>query len=130
VPAGAAILIVEDQPFVGLAVADMVSALGACATEIVATIEDALAVLARGGFAAALLDIDLGGRSSEPVARALDSAHIPFVVTTGFDERVLAGFEDAPRLIKPYLPAELGRALASAIATSPSSRHPSTDSRP
>jgi CheY-like chemotaxis protein len=127
VPAGAAILIVEDQPFVGLAVADMVSAMGAHVTEIVATVEEALAAVARGRFAAALLDIDLGGQSSEPVAHALETAQIPFVVTTGFDARVLAGFEEAPRLIKPYLPAELGRALAAAIATSPSSRHPSPD---
>lgn len=114
-PAGTRVLIVEDHPFVALAVADMIIDLGGEIADSVATIEAALAAVGRGGFTIALLDIDLGGHTSEPVAVAIAATDRPFLVTTGFDDQTIKGFEDAPLLMKPYLSAQLGAALMSLL---------------
>lgn len=110
-PAGTRLLIVEDQPFVALAVADMIDALGGEVAAMAATVEDAIAAIDRETFTATLLDVDLGGNTSEPVAAALAAAHSPFLITTGFELRPFNRFADAPILLKPYLPSQLGRAL-------------------
>jgi CheY-like chemotaxis protein len=114
-PEGTRVLIVEDQPFVALAVSDMVVALGGEVADAVATIEEALNAVARNDFAVALLDIDLDGRPSLPVATAIAAAGKPFLITTGFSGRQLEGFETAPFLLKPYLPSQLGRCLAALV---------------
>ncbi|WP_294392483.1 hypothetical protein [uncultured Sphingomonas sp.] len=105
------VLIVEDQPFVGLVAAEMVEMIGGTVTEVAATVEEALQAVERGGFTVAMLDIDLEGQSSEPVARALHAAGYPFLITSGF-ETCFPGFEDTPRLMKPYVMSQLETKLA------------------
>ena len=109
-PAGTRVLIVEDQPLVALAASDMVANLGGAVAFSAATVAEALDAIAPGRFTVALLDLDLDGCPSDPVARALSQAHTPFVITTGHI-RTIAGFEYAPVLMKPYLTSQLGRAL-------------------
>jgi len=58
-----------------------------------------------------MLDIDLAGRASDPVAAAIAAAGTPFLVTTGFIGRTIPGFEAAPMLHKPYLQNQLAREL-------------------
>jgi hypothetical protein len=65
----------------------------------------------REDFTIALLDIDLGGETSDPVAAALVARGKPFLITTGFGGRTLPGFAAAPLLMKPYLPSQLARAM-------------------
>jgi CheY-like chemotaxis protein len=115
-PIGTCVLVVEDQPFVALATADMVMALGGEVSATVATVEEALAAIARKNFTLAMLDIDLAGRSSDAVAAAIAAAGKPFLVTTGFIGRTIAGFETAPQLHKPYLQCQLARELNALLA--------------
>ncbi len=89
----------------------MVVSLGGEVAEVPTTIEQALDAVARAHFTVALLDIDLDGETSEPVAKALATTGKPFLVTTGFGGRTIAGFEEAPLLMKPYLPSQLGCGL-------------------
>jgi CheY-like chemotaxis protein len=117
-PPGTRVLIVEDQPFVALAVADMVGSLGGEVADAPGTVDQALEAVARNDFTVALLDIDLDGQTSDPVAAAIAAAGKPFLVTTGFSGRTIAGFEDAPLLMKPYLPSQLGRGLLDLLTTS------------
>jgi CheY-like chemotaxis protein len=113
--AGIRVLIVEDQPFVAFAATDMIEELGAIVVEVSASVEEGLIACARGDFQIVLLDIDLDGRSSAPIAAALAAAGKPFLLTTGFDGRKIPGFETAPLLVKPYIQSQLGRGLAALL---------------
>ena len=114
-PPGTRVLIVEDQPFVAFAATDMIEGLGGIVAEVAATVEEGLDACERGEFEVALLDIDLDGRSSAPIAVALADSGKPFLLTTGFDGRRIAGFENAPLLVKPYIQSQLGRGLAALL---------------
>ncbi len=115
IPLGTRVLIVEDQPFVAFAATDMIEGLGGVVTEVSASVEEGLDACGRGDFDIALLDIDLDGRSSAPIAAALAAASKPFLLTTGFDGRKIPGFENVPLLVKPYIQSQLGRGLAALL---------------
>jgi DNA-binding LytR/AlgR family response regulator len=90
--------------------------LGGIVTEVASSVEEGLDACARRDFDVALLDIDLDGRSSAPIAEALAAAGKPFLLTTGFDGRRISGFETVPLLVKPYIQSQLGRGLAALLA--------------
>jgi DNA-binding response OmpR family regulator len=115
-PPGTRVLIVEDQPFVALAVADMLLAMGADACIVAGSVDEAIASIDEDGIAVALLDIHLDGETSEPVASALRAAAIPFAVTSGFTETLPAVYGDAPRLLKPYLAGQLRASVTRLLA--------------
>ena len=63
-----------------------------------------------------MLDVNLAGEASFPVADLLAERGIPFLFATGYgrqgiDER----YRDYPLLQKPFRAEELGRALAALI---------------
>ena len=118
-PPGTRVLIVEDNPLVAFAAGDMVEAIGGIAIAVEHDVEGALAACERGGFHVALLDMDLEGRSSSPVAAALACLRVPFIVTTGNGPHELPGFDDVPLLAKPYFTRELQRALVAQMIAQP-----------
>lgn len=83
----------------------------------VGTIREALEVVAGGDLDGALLDANLDGTSSAPIAAALQTASVPFVVVTGYGALKL--YDDvldcAPRLIKPFSTADFSTTLAAAF---------------
>ncbi len=85
----------------------------------VGTIEQALDVVAEGDLDGVLLDANLDGNSSAPIAAALQTASVPFVVVTGYGALKLNDdvLDCAPRLIKPFSTADFGATLAAAFAT-------------
>lgn len=77
-----------------------------------ATVEQALAVLNTHSFDVAVLDVNLDGKTSQPVADELVARGIPFVVSTGYGQLALDGnYEDHPVLTKPYHDDALLKAL-------------------
>lgn len=77
-----------------------------------ATVEQALAVLDTLSFDAAVLDVNLDGKTSQPVADELLAQGIPFVVSTGYGQLALDGsFKNRPVVMKPYRDEALLRAL-------------------
>ena len=118
-PAGTRVLIVEDNPIVAFTAGDMVEAIGGIAIAVEHSVEGALAACERGGFDVAMLDMDLDGRSSAPVAAALGRLRLPFIVTTGHGPHGLPGFDDVPLLAKPYFTGELQRALEAQMIAQP-----------
>ncbi len=83
----------------------------------VGTIEQALEYVAEGGLDGALLDANLDGTSSAPIADALQVGSVPFIVVTGYGARKLDDevLDCAPRLIKPFSTANLGETLLAAF---------------
>jgi CheY-like chemotaxis protein len=63
-------------------------------------------------FDVALLDINLNGRQSFPVADAVRARGLPFLFATGYGSRIVPEpYRDAPILQKPFSLEELKGAL-------------------
>jgi CheY-like chemotaxis protein len=77
-----------------------------------ATVAEAMSLLAAARPDAVVLDLNLAGETSAPVADALVARGIPFVIATGYGAAGLPpGHHDATVLAKPYDPAELTSVL-------------------
>lgn len=110
---GLRVLVVEDEMMVLLNIESILADLGCEAISAAATVESALALLDAERFDCAMLDVNLGGQTSYPIADALVARSIPFVFSTGYsDDRIAVRFGDRPVLKKPYSDDELSAALA------------------
>ena len=105
-------LVVEDEAWVAFDLEDMLRDLGFEEVVVCGTFALAEETLAARDFPVAVFDLNLDGRISTPlIERALASGtHV--VVTSGYETDTMP-LEDAsiPRLVKPYAPADLARAL-------------------
>lgn len=111
------ILIVEDEPLVGMEIADALETAGFTVLGPVSSNEDALELLAAQGCDAAVLDVNLGRETSEPLARKLTSDGVPFVTLTGYaPDQVPAAFRAARLLTKPILTEVLVAELAGRLS--------------
>ncbi|HEX9932972.1 MAG TPA: response regulator [Allosphingosinicella sp.] len=106
------VLLVEDEPIIAMTAEDMLDALGCDVVASASTLEEALAASERGGFDVAMLDINLNGVTSLPVADRLKEAGTPFIFTTGYGAGVCGGHTDVPLVAKPYRIIDLQAALA------------------
>jgi CheY-like chemotaxis protein len=113
---GMRVLLVEDEAIIAMTAEDMLEELGCATVATAMTVSEALDAVDRGDFDLALLDINLNGADSLPVAERLRETGRPFVFTTGYGSagRDVA-FDDVPLVTKPYqlgdLEAAIGRAL-------------------
>jgi CheY-like chemotaxis protein len=111
--AGRRILIVEDEMLVALVLQDMLADLRCVVVGPSTTVDEALAQIEKQVPDAAVLDVNLNGQMSYPVADALLACHVPFVFSTGYSSnRLQDGYRTYPALQKPYHVMELGDALA------------------
>ena len=113
--AGLRILLVEDEPIIAMTAEDMLQAIGCAVVACAQTLAEALAAAARGGFDVAMLDINLNGEASLPVADRLKSAGTPFIFSTGYGAEGCGPHRDVPLVTKPYRATDLEQALARAI---------------
>lgn len=117
--AGARVLIVEDDPFIAMELQDLLTRCGAKVLGPVPTVSAALAIIDGQHPGAALLDVNLRGTRSTPVAAALRAAGIPFVLVTGYSRSQLDGPEmrDAPIVAKPVRPEKLVQVVFKLLLT-------------
>lgn len=117
---GRRILAVEDEMLVLMNIETALQDFGCSAICSAATIDEALALLARQGFDAAIVDVNLGGEKSYPIADALTRLGIPFVFSTGYsDHGDRVDLEDHPVLRKPYTRAALFSAFEHMLPDKP-----------
>ena len=85
----------------------------------VATVPEAIEAIAAGTLDAVLLDANLGGTSSAPIAAELAARRLPFVVVTGYGNLDLptSALQAAPRVNKPFTAADLAAILARPVVT-------------
>jgi CheY-like chemotaxis protein len=115
---GAKVLVLEDETLVSMMVEDMLLDLGCEVVGPFAKLDQALAFIdsAEGQIDAALLDVNLGGVRSFPMAEALAGKGVPFVFTTGYDESGLPDvWRGRPTLRKPFMMGEMAEALKKAL---------------
>lgn len=115
--AGRRLLIVEDDFYIATDLASWLESEGAHVLGPTSSVDDALDLLATNAPPdAAVLDINLGDERVFPVADALQSAQVPFVFLSGYDERSVPDpYRSAPRCLKPLERPQLLRALAMLI---------------
>ena len=118
--AGHRILVVEDEMLLLMNIEMALEELGCSDIRAAASVAEALALLDLREFDAALLDVNLGGEKSYPVADALIARGIPFAFSTGYgDHGDRAELGDRPLLRKPYLRSDLVAVLEQLAADRP-----------
>jgi CheY-like chemotaxis protein len=115
---GRRVLVVEDEMMVAWLLEDMLADLGCAVVGPAGSVNQALAMIDAGeAIDVAVLDVNLNGQTSYPVADALAARGVPFVFSTGYDkDRLLEDYRTFPVLQKPYHQSELGDTLAKLLS--------------
>ena len=101
----AKILVVEDQFLLASQLARILEGAGFTVIGPVSRVADGLRTVYAldGQLDSAILDVDLAGERSDPIAEELSRRRIPFMFATAHDREAIASrFADRPRISKPY----------------------------
>lgn len=108
---GATVLILEDEPIIGLALEDILSREGAAVLHA-SRIDEADGMIASERVDYAVLDVNVHGTLSYSVAALLLESGIPFIFATGYGDRSHpAEFTAVPTVAKPYSSHDIRSAL-------------------
>jgi CheY-like chemotaxis protein len=107
------VVIVEDEAMIRVLLCDMLEELGHAIAGQAADVDEGLALVRSPlVFDLAILDLNLGGKSCEPIAAALECRGLPFVFATGYGEsEIPERFRGRPFLEKPFAIADLSDLL-------------------
>lgn len=120
---GLRVLVVEDEMMVSMLLEDILSDFGCTLVGPATHVEPALRLVEGGGFDVAILDVNLNGDDTYPIAEALEARAIPFVFSSGYAAgRLREGYRSVPSVVKPFHPRELEQTLAAALSQRPASR--------
>lgn len=113
VPESLTFLIAEDEAMIAMLLEDFLDLLGHKVAAMVGNVGDGLDAIARGGFDAAILDVNLGRDKCWPLADALRARGVPYVFATGGGDAFPAEHAHVPALTKPYSMTALEAVLES-----------------
>ncbi len=106
------VLVIEDESLVAMMIEDMLTDLG---HEVVATsgrMPDASMLASDASADLAILDVNLNGEETYPLADSLAAREIPFIFATGYGSSgIKAEWSDVPVLQKPFQSRELAKAI-------------------
>ncbi len=115
---GRKVLVVEDDALLAMELAEELEAIGAVPIGPAMTVVSALNIVHNEKrIDAALMNVNLRGEVSFPVADALAKRGVPFLFVTGNDQFVSERFPGIPRHPKPAQMPMLIKALSDLIAT-------------
>ncbi len=112
------VLLVEDDFLVGLSIKTILESIGCIVLGPIPTVAKALAALETEHVDAAVLDINIVGGTSVPIAQLLQERHQPFVFVTGYQspQHLLPELlRNVKRLSKPVNERTLATALRDAM---------------
>lgn len=113
---GVRVLVVEDEMMISMLLEDMLSDIGCTPVGPARRIGPALQLIEDAGFDVAILDVNLNGDETYPIADALAARAIPFVFASGYGAgRLREKYRNVPSLQKPFLQQELERTLAAVL---------------
>jgi CheY-like chemotaxis protein len=100
---------------VAMNIEDMLLAMGHEVAGLASRLAPALQLAREGEFDLAMLDVNLAGETSFPVADILRQRGIPYLFATGYGvDGIEQGYRGAPVLQKPFRSRDLAGALAEA----------------
>lgn len=115
---GTSLLVVEDEPLVALELIAMLEDAGADVIGPASDCARARALIAAGGFDAAVLDGNLQGQPVDDLADLLAGLGVPFVFVSGYGrEHLPPDHQNAPLLGKPVDGGNLIAALRTLVRT-------------
>lgn len=95
---------------------DMLTELGCAVVGPAGSVNQALAMIEAEAIDVAVLDVNLNGEMSYPIADALAARGVPFVFVTGYDkDRIRDVYRRFPILQKPFHRSELSNTLATLL---------------
>ncbi len=113
---GFRVLVVEDEALISMLIEDMLADIGCKCIDVAPSVEIAMEVLTKAEPNFAMLDINLNGKRSFPIADILKSREIPFVFLSGYGSRGLDDcYAGAKVLQKPFLLGDLESMIEDAI---------------
>jgi CheY-like chemotaxis protein len=114
---GLRFLIVEDEILQAMRLGEMLAEMGGTISETAFGYEDARKAVNESPFDCVLLDINLNGTLSFPIADMLKGKGIPFVFCTAYADGVDAypGAPEVQRVDKPVQPSKLRDAVLSSL---------------
>ena|ERR1700761_6543554 len=113
-------LIVEDEGLIAMLLEAYLEELGYGVSAVAARLEDGMAAARDAAVDVVILDVNLAGEVSYPIAEILQCRGIPFVFVTGYGTVGRpAEFGAVPVLAKPFGVDALADCLAGICATEP-----------
>ena len=117
--AGKRVLVVEDELMIRMLLEDMLDELGYTITAQAGRLDEALQVAEANNFDVAILDLNLNGQATVPVADLLAARGKPYIFATGYGEQGLPEpHRQRPTLRKPFQLDNLKQTLQRALAGS------------
>ena len=114
------VLFVEDEALVAMLIEEMLLDLGVEVVGPATKIDHALALAHEAEIEAAVLDINVGGKSTYHVADVLRERGVPVIFATGYGPSALPErFRGTPTLHKPFDRQRFEEVLHAALAQSP-----------
>jgi len=111
---GRGVLVIEDEVLIGMLLEDMLTDLGYKIAGTASRLQEATELARTATCDMAILDVNLNGQESFPVAQILIERGIPFMFATGYGERGMPpAFQNRPTLQKPFQLAALQLQLQS-----------------
>ncbi len=116
---GQCILVVEDEMLVAMMLEDMLQDVG-YRVIVAGRVAKAIDIAANAAIDCAILDVNLDGETSYPVADELRRRGIPFFFSTGYSpENLRVDYLGSPFLSKPCSPEDVEQAVRRSIAAHP-----------
>jgi len=110
------ILVVEDESMVAMMIEDMLEDLGHKVIATSCRMPDASKLVADASADLAILDVNLNGEETYPLADSLAARAIPFIFATGYGSSgIKAEWSGVPVLQKPFQSRELAEAINRAV---------------
>jgi CheY-like chemotaxis protein len=104
---GRHILVVEDEMLILMMIEGILDDLGCNSVATAATVDQAVTLIEGQVFDAAMLDVNLKGTNSYPVADVLAARGVPFFFSTGNTGHMADGYANRAVLRKPFMSSDL-----------------------
>jgi CheY-like chemotaxis protein len=118
--AGRRILVIEDEMLILMMIEDMLADLGCESVAVASKIGSAISLIEGQDFDTAMLDMNLNGIESYPIADALTVREVPYFFSTGNSlTHVKDGYRDQDVLKKPFTFEQLSDMLSRSLLRLP-----------
>ena len=113
---GRSILVIEDEMLILMMIEDMLSDLGCKSISVASKIGQAITLIDGQVFDAAMVDLNLSGIESYPIADALIARDVPYFFSTGSSvTNIKDGYRDRDVLKKPFTFDQLSNMLSRSL---------------